>query len=173
MGMKFPDEYKGVIVDTVDPKKLGRARIRVKGLMDGIPDGNLPWASPKDHTPSVKGGSSDILLKGQKVWVRYLEGDLNYPVFHGGVIETAADLPKNAKDKRAIIYESPNKRITIAVNEDLEDIEIKLGDYNTTLGTIIDLLLSHTHMSPTGVTGNSFSGLPPVSTLDFNKGTLV
>lgn len=143
--MKYLDEYKGAIVDVDDPKGLGRARIRVKGLMDGIPDGNLPWAFPKSHEVSVKGGSSDILVKGQKTWVRYLEGDLNYPVFHGGVIETKADLPKNVKAKRAIIYESPNKRITLTVNEDLEDIEIKLGDFNTTLGTIIRLFLDHVH----------------------------
>lgn len=171
--MEYRDEYKGTIVDVDDPQGLGRARVRVKGLFDEIPDTYLPWASPKSRETSVKGGSSGILVKGQKTWVRFLEGDVNFPVFRGGVIETKDDLPKNNDAKRAIIYESPNKDIVIAVSEDLEDIEIKTKNYNTTLGTIIDLLLSHTHMTPTGVSGNAGSGIPPVLSANLNTGKLV
>ena len=170
--MRYDGEYKGTIVDIADPKNMGRAKVNVKGLFDEIPAANLPWAMPKDHSPSVKGGSTDILAKGQKVWVRFLEGDINFPVFHGGVIESAADLPKNASAKRAVIYESPNKRITITVNEETEDIEIKTKNYNTTLGTLIDLFLSHTQMTPAGVSGTPATGFPPITDLNFKTGTL-
>lgn len=170
--MEYRDEYKGIIVDVADPLNLGRARVRVKGLFDEIPDAFLPWAYPKSHETSAKGGSSEILVKGQKTWLRFLEGDVNFPVFHGGVIESKDDLPKNNDAKRAIIYESPNKDIVIAVNEDLEDIEIKTKSYNTTLGTIIDLFMAHTHMTPTGVSGTPDTGVPPTVKAQFQTGKL-
>ena len=38
--------YPGKIVDNNDPEKIGRCRIMVFGVFDGIPTENLPWAIP-------------------------------------------------------------------------------------------------------------------------------
>ena len=41
-------EYQGVVVNAKgDPKKLLRVQVRIPGLMDGVPDSKLPWATYK------------------------------------------------------------------------------------------------------------------------------
>jgi hypothetical protein len=168
---RYTGIYKGIAVEVADPNKLSRVRVRVKGIHDGIPDGSLPWASCHSPLPS-SGGSGGAPKKGSKVSVRFLEGDLNYPVWSGAVFEAAADLPKNYKDGRFVLYESPDKSITIAVNEALGDIEIKTTNYNTTIGAVVDALLAHTHMTPAGASGNAGTGVPPSVAANFKTGEL-
>jgi hypothetical protein len=138
-------EYKGQVIDANDPSKMDRARVRVKGVYDGIPDEHIPWAAWRSPTPSKKGGSTFKPVKGAKVWVRFLDGNINFPVYSGGVIESKDDLPKNAKDGRFILYESPNKGLCLTIDENSEDIEIKIKGYNTTLSTVMDMLVMHKH----------------------------
>lgn len=165
---KLTSIYKGKII-AVDSQN--RARVRVKGIFDEIPDSNIPWA--RQQSAAVSGGQSLPPVKGAKVSVRFLDGDINFPVWMGGVVESAADLPKNAKDGRYVIYESPDKRITIAINETLGDIEIKTARFNTTLENLIDLFLSHTQMTPAGISGNVSTGVPPIVALNFKAGKLI
>jgi hypothetical protein len=53
-GLSPLTSYEGVVIDNNDPEKLCRLRIRVKRLLDGIPDNCLPWAIP-GTTVSVTG----------------------------------------------------------------------------------------------------------------------
>ena len=47
-GLRTDQPYEAIVVDENDPDKLGQIRARVPGLMDGIPDDQLPWARPRD-----------------------------------------------------------------------------------------------------------------------------
>lgn len=47
-GLRTDQPYEAIVVDENDPDKLGQLRARVPGLMDGIPDDQLPWARPRD-----------------------------------------------------------------------------------------------------------------------------
>lgn len=164
--------YKATVMDNKDPKKLNRVKVVVKGLTDHIPTDNLPWAECRTITPSGKGGSSFKPAVGAHVLVQFGNGDVNDPYYTGGYIETADDLPKANKDGRYIIYSSP-KGITITVDDNAKDIEIKTGKYNTTLGTIIDLFLSHTHLGNMGAPTSNVQGtIPPMTSLEFKKGDL-
>lgn len=167
---KLNGVYKGKII-AVDSQN--RARVRVKGVFDEIPDANIPWARQQSGAGTGKGGQSFPPVKGAKVSVRFLDGDINFPVWSGGVVEAAADLPKNAKDGRYVIYESPDKRVTIAINETLGDIEIKTAKYNFTLENLLELFLSHTQMTPAGLSGNVGTGIPPILAANFQTGRLI
>jgi hypothetical protein len=171
--MNYLGEYKAKVVSIDDAKNIGRVQIRVKGLMDGIPDANLPWAKYKSPTPGAKGGSDIRPTVDSKVWVRFAEGDINDAYYSGGVVETNDDLPSASKAGRYILYQSPNKGIIITVDDNSEDIEIKTKNYNTTLGTIIDIMLSHVHLGNSGVdTSPTTLAINRTLPADFNKGNL-
>ena len=38
-------EFEAEVISTDDPSKLMRAKVRVYGLMDGVPESKLPWAT--------------------------------------------------------------------------------------------------------------------------------
>lgn len=169
---RYSGVYKALVVEGSDPKKMGRVKVRVKGIHDGLPNDALPWAMGTSQTAVAGGGSFFEPAKDSKVSVRFLEGDINFPVWTGGVFESSADMPKNLKPGRFILYESPKNGIVITVNDDLKDIEIKTDKYNTTLGAIIDAIIQHTHMTPAGASGNSGTGVPPIIDVNFKQGTL-
>lgn len=73
---------------------MGRVRVRVpmvygpvSGAFGNIPDGNLPWALPAGipagGTPN-SGGFSWIPSPGDRVWVRFLDGEPEKPVWEWG-----------------------------------------------------------------------------------------
>jgi len=142
---KYFGEYKAEVVDDNDPKNSNRVKVKVRGLMDGIPKAHLPWAKYKSPTASKKGGSSFPAVKGTKVWVRFADGDMNDAYYTGGVIESKSDLPNNAKSDRAVLYESPDGSVVLAMNESNKEVEIKIGDYNTTLGDFMHAFFDHGH----------------------------
>lgn len=172
--MNLHGTYRATVIDNKDPKKQYRLKIKVTGLMDGIPDDYLPWALMESSTGIKAGGCAILPEIGAKVAVRFGEGDLNDPYWHGGIIEAPSDLPKNVKDKRYILYESPKKGITITVDENKEDIEIKTVKYNTTLGTLIDFFIAHGHQTSAGPTSTpvTLAPLKPIVAADFNTGDL-
>lgn len=72
--------FIGKVVDNNDPEKEGRARIKIFGLFDDIPDDQLPWAFPGGRKMFVggDGGFADISIPkiGSFVQVKFNEGDL-------------------------------------------------------------------------------------------------
>lgn len=71
-------EYEAVVVSDdsddpktgKDPKGLGRVRLRIRGLHDGVPDEHLPWASKSETRAGGGGtGSAGVPPKGTKIRV--------------------------------------------------------------------------------------------------------
>lgn len=73
------------VVDNQDPDFMGRLKIRIKSVHDGVSDADLPWAMPK--TGSFGKGSTDIPSIGERVYVDFQEGDYHEPQYSGNVID--------------------------------------------------------------------------------------
>ena len=70
--------YVGIVEENIDPKKLGRCRIRVIDVFDDIPLEDIPWATPwKD----LNGNSFNLPEKGKVVTVIFDSGNIYKPEF--------------------------------------------------------------------------------------------
>ena len=54
--LKIP--HRAVVKDNNDPKKLGRIKVVIKDLLEGISNNNLPWICPLN--PYSLGGRVDL-----------------------------------------------------------------------------------------------------------------
>jgi hypothetical protein len=70
--------YVGVVEENIDPKKLGRCKIRVIDIFDDIPINDIPWAAPwKD----LNGNEFNIPDKGKVVTVVFDSGNIYKPEY--------------------------------------------------------------------------------------------
>jgi len=88
-------QFLGIVVDIEDPKKEGRARVRVASLYDEIPVEDIPWAFPKNRGTSFgqagKGGSVSIPKLNSVVAVVFDNGNPYSPEFFS-IQELADDI---------------------------------------------------------------------------------
>ena len=88
-------QYLGVVEDANDPRKEGRARIRVVSIHDDLPVEDLPWAYPKQKSAFFgqdgKGGSLSVPKKGSIVAVRFDNGNPYSPEYYS-IHEVADDV---------------------------------------------------------------------------------
>lgn len=88
-------QFLGIVVDIDDPKKEGRARVRVASLYDEIPVEDIPWAFPKNRGTSFgqagKGGSVSIPKLNSVVAVVFDNGNPYSPEFFS-IQELADDI---------------------------------------------------------------------------------
>jgi hypothetical protein len=79
-------QFLGVVEDANDPRKEGRAKIRVVSIYDDIPVEDLPWAYPKQKSAFFgkdgKGGSLSVPKKGAIVAVRFDNGNPYSPEYY-------------------------------------------------------------------------------------------
>jgi len=88
-------QFLGVVEDPNDPRKEGRARIRVVSVYDDIPTEDLPWAYPKQKSAYFgqegRGGSLSVPKKGAVVAVRFDNGNPYCPEYYS-LHEIAEDI---------------------------------------------------------------------------------
>lgn len=79
-------QFLGVIEDANDPRKEGRAKIRVVSIHDDISVEDLPWAYPKQKNAffgkNGLGGSLSVPKKGAIVAVRFDNGNPYCPEYY-------------------------------------------------------------------------------------------
>jgi hypothetical protein len=79
-------QFLGVVEDPNDPRKEGRARVRVVSIHDDIPVEDLPWAYPKQKSAFFgkegRGGSLSVPKKGAIVAVRFDNGNPYSPEYY-------------------------------------------------------------------------------------------
>ena len=96
----FVNKYIGIIVDPEDPEKIGRCRVRVYGVYEGIEDKDLPWANPSQKSTYFgkdgKSGSISVPKKGTFVQVEFMNGDIYSPEY-GQIQEIADDVKDQLK----------------------------------------------------------------------------
>jgi len=93
--MKLFGTYGGIVEANNDPEKLGRVKVRVPHVYGSTVSGSgyistndLPWALPAGMPAggSAKaGGFSHIPEIGDKMWVRFLDGEPEKPVWEWGM----------------------------------------------------------------------------------------
>jgi len=70
--------YVGIVEENIDPRKIGRCRVRVIDIFDDIPVEDIPWASPwKD----LNGNSFNVPDKGKVVTVVFDSGNIYKPEY--------------------------------------------------------------------------------------------
>jgi hypothetical protein len=70
--------YLGIVEDNNDSDRENKCRIRVMNIFDGLPVGDIPWATPwKDSNGMV----SNLPDKGKIVSVEFENGDIYSPVY--------------------------------------------------------------------------------------------
>lgn len=95
--------YGGLVENVRDPEKLGRVKVRVPHVHGvssssagfiGVND--LPWAAPAGMPAggsAQSGGFSHLPSPGDHVWVRFLDGEPEKPIWEWGM-QTFADRDK-------------------------------------------------------------------------------
>ena len=94
--------FLGVVLDNIDPKRMGRCKIMVYGLYDNIPTTAVPWASPDDEG---YGATFNIPDKGKIVSVVF-EGDSIYKPIYSYSKHKNASLIEKLKSLNDEEYES-------------------------------------------------------------------
>lgn len=82
--------FMGRVVDINDPKKLGRARVRVPAYHDELEDEEIPWATPINPIQSAShygiGISPLGLINGSMVFGFFADGsDARIPILFGSI----------------------------------------------------------------------------------------
>lgn len=79
-------EWIGEVIETDDPLRMLRCRVRVFGLFNGLEDDQLPWAFPMYSSgfSSSEGGfgSFSVPKKGTFVRIRFNGGDIYAPEYY-------------------------------------------------------------------------------------------
>ena len=77
---KFLGKYRGKVVNTKDPLKLGRIQVTVPSLFG---EGKLSWAMPSTPYAGKDIGFFTVPPKDSNIWVEFEAGDLDYPIWSG------------------------------------------------------------------------------------------
>jgi len=87
------DTYVGFVRDNNDPEKLGRCKIEVWSVYDGVPVEDMPWAVPEFSFIGSTMGSFIVPPVGAIVNVYFNRGEIYLPVYTTKVL--TKKLPKN------------------------------------------------------------------------------
>ena len=87
--------YAGIVEANNDPEKLGRVKVRVPHVYGVTGSGigyigtnDIPWALPSGMPAGssvASGGFTQLPEAGDKVWVRFLDGEPEKPVWEWGM----------------------------------------------------------------------------------------
>jgi len=126
-------QFLGIIVDVNDPRKEGRAKVRVVGIYDEIPVEDIPWAFPKNRGTVFGqgglGGAVSIPKLNSVVAVVFDNGNPYSPEFFS-LQELAEDVRSALNeeyegshivlfdgDQELKIWFSVNKGVTVSLKE--------------------------------------------------------
>lgn len=150
---KFKGRYRGEVIDNNDPNKLGRVKVNVFGIFDGIDPSCLPWAIPATSIFSGAGagfGHFTVPEVNSYVWCFFEEGDMYQPVYFAEALDGVHGLPS----ERTTNYPSrkvlkAKNGIVIYIDDSANEIKVEHptgaylkidGSGNVTIvGTVVDI----------------------------------
>jgi hypothetical protein len=125
---KYP--WIGEVVDNNDPKKLGRVKVTIAGLLEGDA-ASLPWVMMENSTGFGGNGTDSsfiVPLVGSKLNIHFMYDDIYFPVYRGfyqsaNTHQSAFD--SNYPNKFGIV--SGETKLVIDRNENTVSIETANG----------------------------------------------
>ena len=125
---RFLGIYRGIVKDNNDPLKLGRVKVEVFPMFEGIQIDNLPWAiisQPLFSGAGIGYGNFFVPEVDSNVYVMFEQGNCHQPI----IIGEAQDALKGQFNEKNSNY--PNNKIlktkqgtTISINETLKEVNL-------------------------------------------------
>lgn len=93
--LSYYGKYRGVVIDTNDPMRLGRLRARVPDVPG---EDSTAWALP--CLPPIASGGPSLVMPavGSMVWIEFERGDPSYPIWSGCFWTSAGAAPVRIAD---------------------------------------------------------------------------
>lgn len=113
----------GIIHDNKDPAKRGRVRLIIPAII--VDEVHPSWALPAGVNHGADRGSLIVPPKGTPVFVTFLDGNPDVPVWIPGPFGEKG-IPKPVTDQPNHIY--PNERVLYASDTDTSVVETPQGD---------------------------------------------
>ena len=129
---QFLGKYRGIVVDNVDPERLGRLKVHVPSVLGA--DVVTGWALPCLPFGGAAGqGSLWIPEIGAGVWIEFEEGHVHYPVWVGTFWskpdgENEVPLPVDADGETGEVVDPPTRRILSTLKSHSLQFEDADGD---------------------------------------------
>lgn len=125
--------YQGIVTNLKDPEKRGRIKVKCPDVLGD--DEESAWCDPMVPVAYDNGGDFCIPAKDEAVWLMFIAGDSNRPVWLGGWWQkNMSPLGSNysSVDKTRIISYSDCtitlKEGTISINVGEGDFDLKIAD---------------------------------------------
>ena len=110
-------KYRAVVLDNVDPLRLGRVQVQVPDVLGA---GASRWAMPCVPLAGRQSGVFLLPQVGAPVWVEFEQGDAELPIWVGGYWVDASELPPLAHAGLAIapslVLQTPSQN-AIAISD--------------------------------------------------------
>jgi hypothetical protein len=94
---EFNGNYRGQVVNNLDPLQAGRVQVQVLPMFVGITDSTLlPWSIPAMPLSSGAGsgyGSFSVPNIGSWVWVFFEQGSIYQPVYFAEAVDPTRGVP--------------------------------------------------------------------------------
>jgi uncharacterized protein involved in type VI secretion and phage assembly len=87
---QYIGKYRGVVLDNIDPDRLGRITVQVADVSDVQP---TTWAMPCVPFAGMQNGFFVVPAIGSGVWVEFEQGDPDYPIWTGGFWGLGQEIP--------------------------------------------------------------------------------
>lgn len=79
---KYYGLYQGIVTSIKDPEKRGRIKVKCPSVLGG--DSESAWCDPLVPVAYDYGGDFCVPTKDETVWLQFIEGNANRPVYMGG-----------------------------------------------------------------------------------------
>lgn len=139
MENKYYGVYQGIVTNVNDPEKRGRIKCKIPEVLADS-ETESAWCDPCVPVAYDGGGDFCVPPIDEGVWIAFLSGDANRPVYFGGWWQEA-DTPiagnyTNLKDFRIISYNGASivmKDGVIYINVDSGTYDLRIQDGSVTV----------------------------------------
>jgi hypothetical protein len=115
LDLTFTGFYRGIVLDTNDPLKAGRVKVRIFSVYDDVQEDAIPWAEYADAFFSKGMFLPDV---GDTVWCFFDNGSHMNPIFFAGA-QSAKQFPSETSTGDGVVY-SKNRVIKLKGGHKIE-----------------------------------------------------
>ena len=87
---RYYGKYRGTVIDNIDLEQRARIIAQVPDVLGEIPSS---WALPCAPAAGIQSGMFIVPPIGSGVWIEFEQGNPDYPIWTGGLLGLAADVP--------------------------------------------------------------------------------